>query len=381
MSDFVLTGHQEWLDNVWNRIKAKLAKTSRSIGAIMPYTTKNGKYMPYPNPDANAGCWWTEGFWPGILWIMYNETGDEFYRETAEQIEEKMDEFLYAFDCLHHDVGFMWLLTSVANYRITGNDRSRRRGMTAASLLASRYNIGGGFIRAWNGGNKGWAIIDCMMNIPILYWASEQIDDKRFEKIARAHADKALEVFLRSDGSVNHIVSMDSDTGEVIETFGGQGCYNGSSWSRGQSWALYGFVLSYIRSGDVNYLDAAKRVAHYFLADLALKGDFVPDCDLRQPKDKILKDSTAGAIAACGLIEIGRCVDEHEKDLYLTGAINILKALDEQCWVKDEDNEALLTGGTSSYHGADEHNIPLIYGDYYFVEAISKLKDHKMLLW
>lgn len=190
-----------------------------------------------------------------------------------------------------------------------------------------------------------------------------------------------MEVFVRPDGSVNHIVVMEPETGEVIETLGGQGYCVGSSWSRGQAWAIYGFALSYIHTKNKAYLDTAKRVAHYFLADLAMKDDYVPDCDFRQPKEPVVKDSSAGAIAACGMIEIAKHVDERERDLYLTGALKILKALDERCGIWDDSSEALLKDGAEAYFATESHGLPLVYGDFYFVEAVLKLKGSDFLIW
>lgn len=272
----------------------------------------------------------------------------------------------------------MWLLTSVMNHTLTGDDNARKRAMLAASILSSRGNIAGHYIRAWNGNNAGWAIIDCMMNIPLLFWASEQSGDSRFKSLAMMHADKTLQAFIREDGSVNHIVVFDEHTGELLETPGGQGVQSGSAWSRGQSWAVYGFAQAYHWTGKKEYLDAAKRVAHYTLANLALNG-YVPVCDYRQPADSEQLDSSAGAITACGLIEIAKAVPADEQALYLKSALLILKALDEKCAVWDLSDECLLRDGTSQFlDSTSQFNVKngaLIYGDFYYVEAVAKLKE------
>ena len=370
----VLKDNKDYIMSVWNKIEKKVNVTSDRIKDGMPYTTKNGVYDDWQD---NAG-WWTNTFWTGILWLMHKETGADKYKEYAKSIEKKMDKVLYGYDELHHDVGFMWLLSSVLSYEITGDEDSRKRAMIAASVLSSRANIKGEYIRAWNGDKNGWAIIDCMMNIPLLYWASEQSKDDRFKHIAIMHADKTMNTFIRQDGSLNHIVGFDPSTGEVVETPRGQGYASGSSWSRGQSWAVYGFAQSYHWTKKQEYLDAAKRVAHYTISNLALN-DYVPLCDYRQPEESNLLDSSAGAITACGLIEIAKAVPEAEKDLYLKAAINILKALDEKCAVWDNSDEAILTNGTSQFHLGtcrnEVENGALIYGDFYYVEAICKLKE------
>lgn len=365
----ILTENKEWVEDVWKRCKDKLFKTTERIGDTIPYTTVNGKYDDKTESDI---AWWTNSFYAGILWLLYKDTKDERFKNLAEKVEDKLDGALYNFDELHHDVGFIWLLSSVENFKLTGNKKSYNRAMLAASVLAARYNVEGGYIRAWNDDLNGWAIIDCMMNIPLLYWATEMKNDKRFEYIARHHADKTMNTFIRPDGSVNHIVSFNPENGEVIETIGGQGYEVGSAWSRGQSWAIYGFAQSYNATGNAEYLNAAKRVANYFIS--AVCDDYVPRCDFRQPAQPELKDSSAGAIAACGMIELSKAVGEHEKALYLNGAINILKALDEKCGAWNEDDEAILKFGTSAYHDKPGHHMSLIYGDYYFMEAIDKLR-------
>ena len=279
---------------------------------------------------------------------------------------------------LNHDVGFMWLLSSVKNYELTGSESSKNAALLAAHILAGRYNPNGKYIRAWNiyspddpTDNKGWAIIDCMMNIPLLYWASEVTYDDRFKYIAVNHADKVLENFIRPDGSVNHIVHFNSENGEYIESLAGQGYCIGSSWSRGQAWALTGFSQSYLATKDMRYLDAAKKVANYFIA--ACADDPVPKTDFRQPADAVAYDSSAGAIAATGLINIANECDGSEREMYLNAALRLLKALDERCcpWDDGED-EALLNYGMERYNSGHQ---ALIYGDYYFLEAILKLKN------
>lgn len=376
----IIKQHQTFIDDVWEKIESKLSITSKRIKDTMPYTTKDGVYN---NAETTDISWWTNAFWCGILWLMYQETNQESYRTYAESIEKKMDACLLDYDGLHHDVGFMWLATSVMNFTQTGNEQSRRRGMVAASILASRANIRGNYIRAWNSwgpneDNRGRAIIDCMMNIPLLYWASEQTNDPRFAYIAMMHADKTVDFFLRPDGSVNHIVDFDPITGAFVNNPAGQGYASGSSWSRGQAWAINGFAQSYHWTKEVRYLETAKKIAHYVLANLAMTGYLVP-CDYRQPKDAHLLDSSAGAITACGLIEIAKAVPACEQALYLEGAINILKTLDQSCAIYDNSDEALLTNGTSQFHLNQGiwavENGALIYGDYYYMEAICKLKE------
>ncbi len=358
-----------------DRLRRKMPAALKKAEGLdfIPYTVRNGAWAPGPMDGIS---WWTNGFWPGEMWAMYRLTGEDAYRAEAERAEKMLDEAFREFDHLHHDVGFMWLLSAGANYRLTGNRASLRRMMLAATLLAGRFNPLG-FIRAWNEDRAGWAIIDCMMNLNLLYHASEQTGDPRFRKIAEAHADTAMRHFIRPDGSANHIVVFDPETLAVKEIPAGQGCAPGSSWSRGQAWALYGFTLSGLHTGRQDYLETARRVARYFIGQL--REDGLPRCDFRQPETDGLRDACAGAVAACGLLELAKATDGEEAGCFFDAAIRLLKALD-----RDADWSgafpAILTHCTGSYHGND-HNIAMVYADFFFIEAILKLRGDPFLFW
>lgn len=354
-----------------------LKVTGRNQNKI-PYLTVNGLYEDMTEKDI---YWWTNGFWGGIMWQMYHATGEKVYYIEAVNTENKLEENLHTYQGMDHDSGFKWLLTAVADYRLTGNKKSRDRALIAANSLAGRFNLAGSFIRAWNddgdGSRAGWAIIDCMMNLPLLYWAYEEIHDPRFLQIAQAHADMAMKTFVREDGSANHIVVFDPATGEVLKTLGGQGYGEGSSWTRGQAWALYGFVLSYIHTGKAEYLNTAKKVARYFMENIPESG-LIP-VDFCQPEDCTWEDGTAAAVAACGLLEIEKYVIENERPMYHQAAVKLLKALDrEACW--DEEKDYIIEKCTAAFHD-ETHDFPMMYADYYFIEAIWKLCGQESFMW
>ncbi len=377
---------QQWVESVIQKFATKLDWVSEKSKFKIPYMSVNGTHddRAAENPsgsEADGICWWTNGFWGGLMWLMHHETGNGKYAETAAISEGYLDRAFQEFYGLHHDVGFMWLPTSVANYRVTGNPDSRKRALHAANLLAGRFNLAGRFIRAWNdldeGDTRGWAIIDCMFNIPLLYWATEETGDPRYKQIAMAHADTAMTAFVRPDGSVNHIVEFDPFQGGVVRTYGGQGYGEGSSWTRGQTWALYGFMMSYKHTGKDDYLQTAKRVAHYFMANIPENG--VIPVDFRQPAEPVLEDDTAAAIAACGLIEIAKAVPEAEQAMYLNAAMKLLRTLEPRCdWT--EENDSIMLRGSEAYFRTRHHH-PIIYGDYYFLEALLKLKGNELYLW
>lgn len=371
----------QWAQEAWSRTVEKIGRTSRRIGDRFPHASIDGEYKLEP------ASWWTAGFWPGLLWLVYRDTKDESLKALAESCEQQLDQVMADYYRLDHDIGFMWTLTSVARFKILGEEESKKRALLAANLLAARFNVQGNYIRAWNPwregeDNSGWAIIDCMMNLPLLHWASAVTGDPRYKHIAIRHADMALEHFIRADGSVNHIVVFDSATGEKLHVNGGQGFAPESAWSRGASWAIYGMSLSYKHTGDIRYLEAAKQVAHFFLANLP--EDDVPHWDFRIPDDvPHYRDSSAGACAACGMLLIAEQVGEREAALYRQGGEKILRSLYENygAWDADAKEEGLVLHGTSHYPERKNMDVPLIYGDYYFVEGLSRLLGHGELFW
>ncbi|MBQ6698252.1 MAG: glycoside hydrolase family 88 protein [Oscillospiraceae bacterium] len=355
----------EFLD----RVVKKVTAMAPEIGANFPTTNSRiGEWDP-KGTTANISSW-TTAFWPGMMWLMYLKTGDKMFREYAEGCEAKLDEAFDIFTGIHHDVGFMWSLSAVADYKITGNEKSKARAMHAATVLAGRFNHVAKYIRAWDHSSHRWAIIDCMMNIPLLSFATSIQDDPRFEQVARAHADTVAKSFIRGDGSSNHVVEFDPETGDVLATPRGQGYESGSSWSRGQAWALYGFALAYLNLGKQEYLDTAKKVAHYFIANI--EDGKLPLVDFRAPEEPVYYDSSAASIAACGLIEISRAVPEYEAKIYERAAMKLLRVLDENCNY-DPKELRLLENASSAYHTPNGMHMPWIFGDYYLLEALMKL--------
>lgn len=362
---------------VWEKLERKIAAQNERLGCQMPYIPVDGRYTDMGEAHLT---WWTNSFWSGILWQAYHATKKETYAENARKTEERLDRALEEYTGLDHDIGFLWLHTAVADYRLTGSEAAKLRGIRAAAILASRFQPAGQYFRAWNHGEDSVAIIDCLMNLPILYWASETTKDSAWKKLAMAHADTALREIIRPDGSCNHIVAFDRETGEVTKKPGGQGYGEGSSWTRGQAWAIYGMALSYRYTGKQEYLDASKRVAHYFLANAALR-DYDVVIDFRSPQEPVYYDNTAAACAACGLLELSLFVPELEKPLYVKSALKLLERLAENFCNWNPDEDGITTKGSARYDRASDREVPIIYGDYFFVEAILRLLDKDFLIW
>ena len=372
-----------WQEEAWDFLVKKTKRNNKKIGAKFPHASIEKEYV------LESPKWWTAGFWPGLLWQVYQINKEEELRNTAEQCELEMEYLLTDSELLDHDMGFMWTLTSLANYRLTGNKESRRRALLAANLLLGRFNAEGNFIRAWNSWNendetRGIAIIDCMMNLPLLFWASLETGDPRFKAAAKKHADTVLKHFIRPDGSVHHIVVFDPETGEVVDKVGGQGFAPDSAWSRGNAWAIYGMALSYKYTKNIDFLHAAKSTAHFFLSNL-VAGE-CPPWDFRIPEDGERRyrypDSSAGAIAACGLLVISELVEDLEHNIYYRAGENMLKTLYETCGSQEDDKEeGILLHGTSHFPEQKNLDVPLIYGDYYFVEGMNLLRKEGIAFW
>ncbi len=342
---------------------------------ILPYKSgRDGQWITSPY-DGNS--WWTGGFWPGLMWLLYTHTKDEQFKTEALRAEAMLTAELRAFRYLNHDVGFMYLLSCGANHKLTGDEQAGIDTLHAANLLMGRYSPVG-YIRAWNEKHKmGYAIIDCMMNLSLLFRATRQTEDPRFEFVARLHADRTMKEFLRENGSVAHIVEYDPRTGARVGEVAGQGCALGSSWSRGQAWGLYGFTLAYMNTRDGAYLSTARRIADYFIANI--REDGLTDSDFCQPRDEERIDNMAGAIAACGLIELAR---ETGEPTYREQAERLLDAMIDRCCDFSSASCGILTHCTASYHddGAGRHE-NITYGDYFLVEALCKLAGTDPMLW
>ena len=385
----------QWAVSVSEKIKKKYQKVVERNIDIIPYTASNGRF----NDCKDDICWWTNGFYSGILWQLFGATKNQVFRERAEKIENQIEPVLSNYGGMDHDSGFRFLPTAVADYRATGNERSLQMGLLAADNLAGRYNPQGRYIRAWNdngdGSNAGITIIDSIMNIPLLFWASGTVNDARFKNIAINHANTVMRDFVRDNGSVKHIVVYDPNSGEYLNEPGGQGYGKGSSWTRGQAWALYGFTLCYLYTGDSRYLETAEKISDYFILQIG-RENLIPS-DFNQPYGVDYKDDSASAIAASGFIllsDILKCVDVlpgghinpnkacdiDRSDKIRQAAYSLLRKLDEceAIWSGDEDE--LLKRCTVAYYDK-AHNFPVIYGDYFFLEAIFRLTGEESFIW
>lgn len=371
-----------WVQAAKSYIEEKTNHNLTAIGAGFPHATKAGDYQ-LAKPQ-----WWTAGFWPGILWNNFHATKQQNVADLAQQLEAQMQPLLSDPAKLDHDMGFMWTLTSLARYDLAQDPAAKTNALLAATLLLGRFNSAGQYLEAWNSwqgaaDTSGIVIIDSMMNVSLLYWASEATGDPRFAVAATQHAETILREFIRDDGSVHHMVNFNSKTGAVIEKLGGQGFAEMSSWSRGCAWAIYGLAIAYHYTKKPEFLAAATKVANYFI--LHTLDVNVPLWDFRIPENTATTkydytDSSAAAIAACGCLLIGRLAAPEEQAFYIKAGTSLLQRLYQHA-TTTADDQALIGHGTGHWPEQTNLDTGLIYGDYFFTEGIYQLNGIYNTFW
>lgn len=334
---------------------------------------------------------WTEGFYTGEIWIAYELTGDNFFKEIGLKHVESFLERIQRRICVdHHDMGFLYSLSCVAAYKLTGSEMGKQAALMAADNLISRYQEKGQFIQAWGelgAENNYRLIIDCLLNLPILYWASEVTGDEKYETIAKKHIETSLKVIMRPDYSTYHTHFFNKETGEPTYGVTFQGNRDGSVWARGQAWGIYGVALSYKYIRKLEYIDVFKKITDFFIE--SLPKDLVPfwDFDFTDGSTEP-RDASSAAIAVCGMLEMSKYLEEEDAAYYTSIAKKILKSLIDHYSVKDSSvsNGQLLHGTYArdsefngcSNRGVDECNT---WGDYYYCEALIRLQKDWELYW
>ena len=344
-----------------------------------PYATKNGKWQTVSASDAGfmpAHGSWTVGFTPGLLWLTYRLTGDQRYVDAAL---ERCARFTHRKrDSTTHDIGFVFTPSFIEGYRLTGEKWLREAALEAASTLAARYNQQGKFLRAWgpldSSERAGETTIDAMMNLELLYWAAQELPSSELAAKATSHAETSARFLLRPDGSTFHAYAFDPLTGAALRGFTHQGLSDDSMWSRGQAWAIFGFAKAAHWTGRRDFVAVSSTCADLFLTRLPERR--VPPWDFDSAAQEP-PDSSAGAIAAAGLLALASThPDSDAAERYQTAATDLLVALTEQCsTATHEGHEGLLTSGT--WHLAADFAVgeALIYGDYYYMEALLRLHE------
>ncbi|MBM7708209.1 glycoside hydrolase family 88 protein [Enterococcus lemanii] len=370
---------QEQIDFSLNKMKDNQAifKT-----LVPPAASKNLVYIPEESTD------WTASFWIGMLLLGKELSGTSDYDEViASQMAEFHHRLAHEIGLETHDIGFLYSLSAVADYRVNKNETSKELAVKAADLLMKRYLPSAGIIQAWGNLNdpeqQGRMIIDCLMNLPLLYFAAEVTGDDSYAKAAYRHAKQTQKYIVRENATTYHTYYFDPVTGDPIEGKTQQGFSDDSCWSRGQAWGIYGFTLSYLHSGDTSFLETAKAVADYFIKELPADKISYWDLIFNDGSGEE-RDSSAASIAVCGLLELARHLplSDAKRAEYETVALEIMTSLAKDYTTKEqpESNGLLLHGvyDKKSDKGVDEC---MIWGDYYYVEALIRLRQSWFAYW
>jgi len=322
---------------------------------------------------------WTSGFFPGVLWFTYNLTNDEEWKKQAINFTELLENEKH--NASNHDVGFKMMSSYGLGYKYTKNEAYKDILIESAKTLTTRFNEKVGCIRSWDHNKDKWefpVIIDNLMNLELLYWAWKETGDSVFYNVATAHAKTTMKHHFRNDYSSYHVVGYNPRTGEVVSKNTHQGYADESSWARGQAWALYGYTMIYRETKDPIFLKQAEHVANYILNIAHWPKDFVPvwDFDLKNEKEEP-RDASAAAIIASALYELSAFTPQN-KSSYLEIADKILDSLSSSKYLNTNGNNKgfLLKHSTGSKPKNDEVDVPLIYADYYYLEALLR-KEHK----
>ncbi|HET9571834.1 MAG TPA: glycoside hydrolase family 88 protein [Bacteroidales bacterium] len=322
---------------------------------------------------------WCSGFWPGILWYDFENTNDSIILKEAKNYTSSLT-FLSKTPAYDHDLGFL-LMNSAGNaYRLTADTTYKKVLLDAAETLATLYNPKVGTLLSWprEVSNNGWphnTIMDNMINLELLFWAAANGDDHRLYDIAVSHANKTMQYQFRKDYSSYHVAVYDTLDGHFIKCVTHQGYSDESMWARGQAWAIYGFTMVYRETKDTRYLDFVQKVADIYLSRLPADG--VPYWDFNDPTIPAApKDASASAITASALIELsGYVKDKSVADNYRKAAKKMLISLSSEPYRSGSINTAFLLHSTGNKPKENEIDYSIIYADYYYIEALMRLKD------
>jgi len=353
-------------------------------GKFKPATSANNYYIPGENVD------WTTGFHTGQYWLAYELTGDDKFKDAAlvhvdsflKRIEQKID-------IRNHDMGFLYSLSCVAAWQLVGSESGRKAAIMAADYLITRYHEVGQFVQAWGeiGASSDYRlIIDCMMNMPLLYWTTEQTGDPKYADIADKHMATSVKNLVREDYSTFHTFYFDVETGEPLKGVTAQGYKDSSPWARGQAWGVYGLALNYKYTKNPECIELFYPVTDFFLS--RLPQDLVCYWDLDfTDGDGEEKDSSAAAIAACGVLEMAKYLPADKAEYYTTWAKKIAEALAKGYAAKPAESNGLLLEGvyckkspfnTVSNKGVNECNS---WGDYFWLELLTRLTTDWKIYW
>ncbi|MEO7216039.1 glycoside hydrolase family 88 protein [Mucilaginibacter sp.] len=325
--------------------------------------------------NSNSG-WWCSGFYPGTLLELYGQKHDEALKTEADRIMGVLAK--EQFNTHTHDLGFMMYCSFGTANKLQPKPEYKQILLNSAKSLSTRFNPTVGCIKSWDSKKSDFlVIIDNMMNLELLFWATRETGDSSFYKIAVTHANTTIKNHYRPDFSSYHVINYNAETGAVQEKKTAQGFANESAWARGQAWGLYGFTVMYRETKDKKYLDQANSIAKFLLNNPNLPADKIPYWDFNATNiPNALRDASAAAIMASALLELCRYTDKADAQTYFKTAETIIKTLSSPTYkAKPETNGGfLLQHSVGHFPAGTEIDVPLTYADYYFVEAMERYK-------
>lgn len=370
---------QDNIDNAaaQNTIQTDIIEKSGRV--LNPRTIdKDGNIVYIPIDD------WCSGFYPGSIWLTYELTGDKKWLPLAVKYTEALDSVKHL--KWHHDVGFMIGCSYLNGYRLADKKEYKDVIVETARSLSTRFRPNAGVIQSWDAdrgwqSTRGWkcpVIIDNMMNLELLLWASKNSDSTKYRNIALKHADKTMKNHYRPDYSSYHVVSYDTITGGVEKKNTNQGYADESSWARGQAWGLYGYTMMYRETGIGRYLTMAENIANYLLSHKNMPADGIPYWDFDVPEiPNAERDASAAAIMASAFIELSTVTkDKKLSESCLRMAEKQLRTLSSDTYLAEPGTNAhfILKHSVGNMPINTEVDVPLSYTDYYYVEALLRFK-------
>jgi len=332
------------------------------------------------NLETCSSAWWVSGFFPGVLWYLYENSPSDSLKLWAENYTMRIEDQQYTTD--NHDVGFMIFCSFGNAYRITGNPEYKAVIHNASNSLITRSNPKIGCIRSWD--YASWSaqwqypvIIDNMMNLELLEWSAKAFKDTTYSHVARTHANTTLKNHFREDFSSFHVVSYDTISGSVEKKNTAQGYSDDSAWARGQAWGLYGYTMMYRESKNPIYLEQAQNIADFIIQHPNLPEDKIPYWDFNAPDiPEAKRDASAGAIICSALIELSQYVPEEKGSVYLTIAEKQIRSLSSAEYLAKVGGNCnfILKHSVGHMPNKTEIDVPLSYADYYYVEALIRFK-------
>lgn len=365
----------EWATNAVEVASVQLKTLVKACDGTgkLPRSVKNGEVRLENLYD------WTSGFFPGSLWYEYELTGDNFFKTEAGKYTALLYNLKDYKDT--HDLGFMMYCSYGNEYRITKNDTIPPILIETANSLISRYNDTTKTIRSWDFGDWSYpVIIDNMMNLELLFFASKYTGNPKYKEIAMKHADTTMKNHYREDMSSYHVISYDRKTGGVESKGTFQGYADSSAWARGQAWGLYGYTLCFRETQKTDYLGMAEKIAAFIMNNPSIPADKVPYWDYNAPDiPNAPRDASAAAVTASALLELSTMVKDGTK--YFNYAEEILKSLSSDAYLaKPGTNHGFILMHSVGHLPANsEIDTPLNYADYYYLEALKRYFDLKKI--